>query len=216
MSDSADYLGYTGKLDQSENTALLLSSRLIFDSSNAQSFSSNNNVGGSAGGVLNTPGAGSTPTSPIPPSAVKGGAYTFKAPASGAWYQTPPSKGLIFSLSSGAFTEVEAPPASFGFGPVEVFVHGKLVATLDPGGTYLFGPDVTTFTLEDILLLAGGSSSSGMPTWLVFSGSPTDLTITPITGVPEPATWAMLMLGLGAIGAVLRRRGVGGLSSAKA
>ncbi len=33
-----------------------------------------------------------------------------------------------------------------------------------------------------------------------------DPVLTPTGGVPEPATWAMMILGLGGVGATLRRR----------
>jgi hypothetical protein len=59
----------------------------------------------------------------------------------------------------------------------------------------------------------GNGSSFGTEFLTDASGGVTSLLVTSFslspaatTAVPEPATWAMLMLGLGAIGIVMRRR----------
>lgn len=43
-------------------------------------------------------------------------------------------------------------------------------------------------------------------TYRVFSGTPATLTVSFAGAVPEPATWAVLMLGIGATGGALRTR----------
>jgi hypothetical protein len=74
--------------------------------------------------------------------------------------------------------------------------------------TYTFGPD-------DQFLLAGGRyeidafTPQALPALMTFDLSPETLTVTSdkvFGGVPEPASWALMIAGFGAVGAALRRR----------
>lgn len=80
-------------------------------------------------------------------------------------------------------------------------------------GTFSYNPLITTLTT------VVGSNSGGSVTYApltTFTGTLTiSYNITPLAGggptpgpgaVPEPASWAVMLLGFGAIGAVLRRR----------
>lgn len=73
--------------------------------------------------------------------------------------------------------------------------------TLTPTGTFEFG------TLANAALTAGFNNTltvSGQNTGnSAFSGT---LVFANVPAVPEPATWGMMLLGFGAIGASLRRR----------
>ena len=63
--------------------------------------------------------------------------------------------------------------------------------------SFNFSADGTSDTLT---FLAIGTATQGAPPFALLDG----VTVTP--GVPEPATWAMMMVGFGALGVMLRRR----------
>lgn len=67
----------------------------------------------------------------------------------------------------------------------------------------LFGPQLFTGPLDAPTFLTGSfdlnSQSPGGPP----AGT---LTISSVSGVPEPATWAMMLIGFGAVGISMRRR----------
>ncbi len=77
------------------------------------------------------------------------------------------------------------------------------------GANYYIGTTLSTLTLNlnniSELDISGVASTSGY--WAADN-------INFSTSVPEPATWAMLILGMGAMGAVLRRRREGALVAA--
>jgi hypothetical protein len=90
-------------------------------------------------------------------------------------------------------------PSNFGLGGIGVDYNHPF--------TYNFGAD-------DSVQFADGEYFDGdpnNPTFDVkFSLAPTSVTITsnePTGGVPEPATWALMIAGFGGVGAALRRRG---------
>lgn len=53
---------------------------------------------------------------------------------------------------------------------------------------------------ETLSFLAIGTATQGAPPFALLDG------VTVTQGVPEPATWAMMMVGFGALGVMLRRR----------
>lgn len=168
-------------------------------------------VGGSA------PGA--TPTNPVLPFVVADpndpGAirFDFPNPRPRLWYDPPFAIGFKYALAGGGeFTEVGAPPASFGgAGPFEIFVGGVKIGEVLPDAFFAFGPGVTEFDLRGIRPLdtADPSFPTMFPTFLDFTGSPTLLTMTPIlaaaTGVPVPASLLLLAGALAMFGALRRR-----------
>jgi hypothetical protein len=149
------------------------------------------------------PVLGASPTDPFLPTSSTGGTMTFEDPSSGSWYDPPMTHGFDFSLSSGDFTEVGAPPVTAGFGPLDVIVDGKVVDVLNPGTSYLFAPGVTEFRLKDISPGVNPSDPTAFPVYLAFSGAPRTLTM---GAVPEPSSWALTLLGVTGCGALLRRR----------
>lgn len=170
------------------------------------------------GGVGGTePGlAPETPVMPIVGTdpATGGPIFTFAAPTPRRWFDPPFADGFVYSLEGGAtFTEIGAPPASFGFaGPFTISAGGSILGSIGPGGTFLFGPGVTTFTLSgisELLDTAAPGFATAFPAFLDWTGSASLLTITPTLVsdvVPEPSSWAMLIAGFGLTGAALRRR----------
>ena len=53
---------------------------------------------------------------------------------------------------------------------------------------------------------------TGVPPFSLLDG----VTMNAVGGVPEPATWAMMILGIGGIGAMARRRRAAGLAMSAA
>jgi hypothetical protein len=93
----------------------------------------------------------------------------------------PTTQSLTVGLGSGSAT----------FGPVGVANNGF-------DGWYSFSGLVTaTSTSEVLSFLASGSPA--VPPFAMISNIS-------LTSVPEPATWTMVILGLGGLGGVARRR----------
>jgi hypothetical protein len=141
---------------------------------------------------------GSTPNNPFLPSSVMNGIFTFPNPLRGQWFDPPFVDGFTYTLTGGAtFTEVGVPPASFGFGPVDVVVGGVVLDTLDPDEHFVFGPGVTTFSLQGISPLVDAADPRAFPTFLDFTGTATTLTMAALTptAIPEPSTWLLLATG---------------------
>src|SRR5580693_545711 len=75
----------------------------------------------------------------------------FFSPSPDSWFDPTPAKGFVYRLQGGGdFTEVGAPPSTFGFGSVDVVIGGRTIDVLQPGGTFDFGPGVSTFSLKGI------------------------------------------------------------------
>lgn len=113
------------------------------------------------------------------------------APMEGVWGQAYISD-VHFSGNS---MRIEGFPAAYGYWTLDLNFDGDL------GGTY--PQSVKNFIDGHFSLLAyavGGLS-------VTISG-PAELSYTNMTAVPEPASWALLVAGLGLTGAALRRRNV--------
>jgi len=76
-----------------------------------------------------------------------------------------------------------------------------------PGGS--FGPPV----FSNIPSPGGGGGGGGFTPPIITTVTP-QVPVTPAAPVPEPASWGMMLLGFGLMGAVLRRRTSAGLQPA--
>lgn len=143
---------------------------------------------------------GTIPEVPVLPFVPAPGQFTFDAPEPRRWYDPPSADGFTYILEGGEFHAVGAPPGSFGFGVVKVFIDGVEVAELAPGEVFDFDAhgydDVTQFDLRGISPLVDPSNPMAFPTYLDFDDSATSLRMIAIAAVPEPRLWAMLCLGL--------------------
>ena len=149
-----------------------------------------------------------------------GAAYTTNNPA----YLTDPNAGFIaggFNGSGGSQTYT----LSFDLGAlnpstaslsgqvaydntVQVYLNGNLLYADVPGapGTYPAFQSLHNFSASSSFFVSG---INALTFSVVDYDAPTALLVTNLVGngsVPEPATWAMMLMGLGMVGFGLRRR----------
>jgi hypothetical protein len=123
--------------------------------------------------------------------------------------------GFIYQIGTGDpnFASVEL-PAVQNPNPYDVYLWNgsKFVfdTTLDPNTVFDFGGNgVSEFEILGIAASVGlnPNSATDFVTTLTFEGSGTFTgTMTPVIGVPEPSTWATLLLGFVGLGFVGYRR----------
>ena len=129
---------------------------------------------------------------PNAPDAVVSGSFIYyAADATGHWDQL---LGIDLTISGHKFTLDEVAKTDFFDMPL---VGGKV------GGLTGVGDGVNDFILlpEAVLFIYSTKSTEG--SW--YSTSP-QISVTELTVVPEPETYAMLLAGLGLMGFVARRR----------
>ncbi len=109
---------------------------------------------------------------------------------------------IQFSNVSGTFNGV-AGTATIGFGTGPIFADLNILST-SLGFTQFAGPNLFTGTAAAPIFSTGifalTSIVSGSSTLTISQASP--------AAVPEPATWAIMIAGLGMVGYSMRRRSV--------
>ena len=125
----------------------------------------------------------------------------------------------VFGLSGGAVAgtaatmfHIHGPASTTENGPVRVFLDGPLFLSLNEGSTLLVGgsaiapPVIAGTTFLD--MLQGGLAYVNVHTALNPGGAVRGqlIQVAAVAAVPEPETYAMLLAGLGLVGAVARRR----------
>ncbi len=148
---------------------------------------------GGVGGVE----PGETPELPILPFVPAPGQYVFTNPIPRRWYDPPLTDAWTVSLAGGEFLGVGAPPASFGYGPMELVVNGIVVdPSFLPDEIYNFAAGVSEFTIRNINPLHDTADTSAFPLWLDFTAGPgANLTWTANVAdeaIPEPGTFVLL------------------------
>lgn len=110
--------------------------------------------------------------------------------------------GVFSGAAISGFSGAEAGGVSIATGSGGVITYSSDFLTFTPGVASSFGLSVTSAAPP--LTVTPGKALDSFEA--VSIGSFQGDRITGVGAVPEPATWAMLILGMGAIGAVLRRR----------
>lgn len=166
------------------------------------------------GGVGGVP-PGSDPSNPVLPFVPAPGEFVFEDPEPRLWFDPPFVDTFEYEVTDAIFTEVGVPPASFGFGPLDVFIPGiGVVATLDPGEFFdlsSFGISLFRLTgIDPLLDIEDPGLATAFPTFLDWDGDATTLSMTAITvpeppdGIAGPPTALMVLTGLTVI--LARRR----------
>lgn len=142
----------------------------------------------------------STGSEPVPTGFTPLQTFVFNAPQSGNWFDPPFADGFLYELTGdGEFIEVFGVP---GFLDLQVLVGDLLVeADLDPGESYVFGPGVKAMSIVGILPPVDAADPTAFPTFLNFSGSPSELRMTAlaqgeIVFVAEPESIVVMGIGL--------------------
>jgi hypothetical protein len=142
-------------------------------------------------------GDGSSAASPILPTAVVPGGFSFNTVTSGRWYDPPAASGFEYDMTGGSlFTDVLDFPGGFGQ-PFAVTVDGNLLGTFSPGqsvhfadysgplgGSLVGGQGVDHFTISGINPLADAGDPSAFPLQLGFNTATASFNM---TAVPEPS-----------------------------
>ena len=124
-------------------------------------------------------------------------------------FQTVAGQTYTAAFDVGAF--YIAGYGSYGNATVDLYVNGvyaqsftKMQTLTSPGTDYgRFSYDFVSAGGATTLAFYSSLSTSSSNLGVAFD----NLTVTTaVASVPEPATWAMMMLGFGALGAVMRRR----------
>jgi hypothetical protein len=104
----------------------------------------------------------------------------------------------VYEVEGGTFAQLAGPP---DFDDLRVTIDGVVVdSDLDAGESYYFAPDVTRFSVLNIVPAVDADNPTAFPTFLAFNGSPSELRMTAlVAAVPEPETWALLLAGLAAV-----------------
>jgi hypothetical protein len=156
---------------------------------------------------------------------VDGGQFGFATPPDGAqdgFLQTGAGAAVIslnvYGLIGGdtySFSFYDAQRSGYGLNPYTVAVNGQTIYSGTPSSTAFtqvttdsfvspLGPIVITFTAPD----HPGDNDTAIDA-ITLNGAPgvgtTYVNPTP-TGVPEPASWALMLLGFGGAGAAVRSR----------
>ena len=147
-------------------------------------------------------------TRPDPDAVACGGYYAGNLNSNNATDEADLQTALDLLLGVGTidyeFTEVEGTKDFFdnsgGILTFDEALFGQQVFSLHFGGAGEFDGDVTVLYLFDF------GTEGGTSVDLSQDGFSNGIIITPPGGVPEPATWAMMLMGFGAAGYALRRR----------
>lgn len=151
---------------------------------------------------------GTNENNPVLPFVPAPGEFVFTSPEPGRWFDPPYAYGFEYELAGGAaFTSLQAPSESLGFGDIELVVAGSVVEVLSPGELFDFsslGFAVSEFSLvglDRFLDVEDPDFATAFPLFLDWDGDATELLMTaltvdsiPTTGVDEPQVLALFLI----------------------
>jgi hypothetical protein len=180
-------------------------------------------IGFTFDGGLNAPSAGYTVinnfNSPSDDSAITGNNFQIKFPPADGNGAPPAdgSKGYLSVLGGGSATITFAKPVSsfqFDWGSVDsynslVITSNSESETVVPGSMNFTNPangDQVSPGTNGLFTVTGSPGETFTSITLSSSSNSFEIDNLAVAGVPEPANWALMIVGFGAIGAMSRRR----------
>lgn len=137
---------------------------------------------------------------------VQGTCWQFGEVPSGSFTDPPAASGFEYRMTgSSLFTQILTLPA--GFGPFTISTGGIILGSFNSGQSVTFpGAGVSDFTISDIAPSANLHDPSSFPIQLAFNTATASFIQTPLSAVPEPQSWVVLLVAFCSLGAVSRVR----------
>lgn len=143
----------------------------------------------------NSPGESEdNPILPTDPPLPDGG-FVFTEVPTNFWIDPPSAYGYDFATTDGSLiTAILDLPTGF-LDPFTISTGGSVVGTFGPGEIVDFGAGVSSFSVTGINPGVDPNDNTAFPIRLEFNQPTASLTMTPTNVVPEPSSYALLLMG---------------------